>query len=85
MRKNVRFDIFTICQWREGYTLEVRIARPHNAPRGKFTEADRKRELASIRKNMELRKCMFDTLEEACNEIKRLQFPTKEVCDERSE
>jgi hypothetical protein len=71
----MKFDIFTIYQWSEGYTLEVEKGRPRNAPRGKFTKADRKRRLASLRKTMELRERIFPTLEEVCEEIKRLEIP----------
>lgn len=69
------FDIFTIHQWREGYTLEVKITRPRNAPRYKFTDADRKRQLTAVRKNQEYIGYMFTTLDEVFEEIKRLQFP----------
>jgi hypothetical protein len=71
----MKFDIFTIRQWREGYTLEVEKGRPRNAPRGKFTKADRKRKLASLRKTMELRERLFPTLEDVFEEIKLLEMP----------
>ncbi len=75
----MNFDIFTIRQWREGYTLEVKIARPRNAPRHKHTEADMKRIIAASRKDQELASRMFGSLEEVFEEIKRLQFPLLET------
>jgi len=69
------FDIFEIRQWREGYTLRVDISRPRNAPRGKFTKADRKRALTANRKNQELNERLFASLDEVHEEIKRLQIP----------
>lgn len=74
----MNFDIFTIRQWRKGYTLEVGRARPNNAPRGRFTEADRKRKLAANRKNREYIGRMFASLEEVLEEIKLLQLPAEE-------
>jgi hypothetical protein len=71
----VHFDLFTIQQWRECYTLQVQIERPRNAPRGKFTKADKQRALAANRKNRELLEREFTTLEEVIEEIQRLQFP----------
>ncbi len=68
------FDIFTIRQWRECYTLQIDIARPKNAPRYKFTDADFKRMQAASAKNLELLKKQFATLDEVMEEIKRLQF-----------
>lgn len=77
---STRFDIFTIRQWRQGYTLEVGISRPSNAPRGKFTKADRARAHAANKKNLELHMREPVTLEEIFEEIKRLQIP--EIDDE---
>ena len=71
----MHFDIFTIRQWSDCYTLEVKIARPHNAPRYKHTKADFKRAHAANVKNMELVGREFTTLEDVVEEIKCLQFP----------
>jgi len=71
----MHFDIFTIRQWHDRYTLEVKCARPANAPRYKFTKADRKRALAANAMNRELLEREFPTLEDVAEEIKRLQFP----------
>lgn len=76
------FDIFTIRQWREGYTLHVDIARPRNAPRHKHTDADFKRRTTASKKNLELATQMFPTLDEVFEEIKRLQFPVKEEAEQ---
>ncbi len=73
----MHFDIFTIRQWRECYTLEVGIARPHNAPGHKFTKADFKRARAASAKNLELAEKEFATLEEVVEEIKHLQLPIR--------
>jgi hypothetical protein len=70
----MHFDIFTIRQWQQGYTLRVGIARPRNAPRGKFTKADQRRVLAANKKNQDLIGRMF-TLQEVMEVIKRLQIP----------
>jgi hypothetical protein len=71
----MHFDIFTIRQWQGCYTLEVGIARPHNAPGYKFTKADFKRMRAASAKNLELIEREFATLEDVIEEIQRLQFP----------
>lgn len=71
------FDIFTIRQWREGYTLSVKIARPNNAPRYKHTTADSKRAVAYSKKNMELADKTFATLDDVFAEVNRLQFPAE--------
>ncbi len=71
----IAFDIFTIRQWRECYTLEVKISRPSNAPRYKFTKADQKRALAANAKNRELIGKEFATLEEVIEAIKQLEIP----------
>ncbi len=71
----MHFDIFTIRQWRECYTLEVHIARPGNAPGYKYTKADFKRMNAANAKNRELLEREFATLEDVVEEIKHLQFP----------
>lgn len=69
------FDIFTVRQWREGYTLEVNISRPRNAPSFKHTEADRKRRAASAKMNYEhLANKIFPTLEDVMKEIKKLEI-----------
>lgn len=78
---DVHFDIFTVRQWRECYTLEVGIARPRNAPRYKFTNADYDRIHAVSTKNMELVKREFATLEDVIEEIRHLQFPVKSELD----
>lgn len=69
------FDIFIIRQWADCYTLEVKIARPRNAPRRKFTQADQKRMQAANKKNLELLEREFTTLEEVVTEIQQLQWP----------
>ena len=69
------FDIFTIRQWKDCYTLEVKIARPQNAPRYKHTKADFKRLLDANAKNRELLERTFTTLEDVLAEIQHLQFP----------
>lgn len=74
----MKFDIFTIRQWREGYTLEVKIGRPQSEPHNKHTKADTERARAANEKNMELIGRMFATLEEVFEEMKALQFPTEE-------
>ena len=74
----MHFDIFTIRQWRECYTLEVKIARPRNAPRYKHTKADFARMRAANKKNRELLEREFATLDEVVEEIKLLQFPLAE-------
>jgi hypothetical protein len=71
----MHFDIFTIRQWRECYTLEVRTARPRNAPGYKFTKADFKRMSDANTKNLELIGREFATLEDVVEEIQHLQFP----------
>lgn len=71
----MHFDIFTIQQWQECYTLRVGISRPSNAPRNKHTKADRKRLLAANAKNLELIDREFTTLEDVVQEIQHLQFP----------
>jgi len=68
------FDIFTIRQWKECYTLEVKIARPRNAPRYKHTKADLARMRAANAKNRELLEREFATLNDIVEEIKQLQF-----------
>jgi hypothetical protein len=73
----MNFDIFTIRQWHECYTLQVKCSRPANAPRYKFTKADFKRERRASAKNLELLEKQFATLDEVIEEIKRLQFPQK--------
>ena len=75
MSNIVHFDIFTIRQYRDCYTLRVAIARPPNAPHCKYTKADFKRMDAANAKNGELLEKQFATLEEVLEEIKRLQFP----------
>lgn len=79
MEEMTAFDIFTIRQWRECYTLEVKCSRPANAPRYKFTEADFKRMQAANAKNLELLKKQFATLDEVMEEIKHLQFSQERV------
>jgi hypothetical protein len=74
----MNFDIFTIRQWREGYTLHVGASRPHNAPRYRHTKADMKRNRAVNKKNQELNEHVFATLEEVFEEIKRLEIPSGE-------
>jgi len=71
------FDLFTIRQWREGYTLQVKTARPTNAPRYKHTEADRRRDVRSAKKNMELAGKLFPTIEDVMVEIKKLEIPNE--------
>ena len=71
----MHFDIFTIRQWSDCYTLEVKSARPRNAPGYKYTKADFKRMKAANGKNMELVGREFTTLEDVVEEIKYLQFP----------
>jgi hypothetical protein len=71
----MKFDIFHVQLYQQGYTLRVDIARPNNAPRYKHTKADFARRNAANKKNMELTGQIFPTLEELVEEIKRLQFP----------
>ena len=71
----MHFDVFTIRQWRGFYTLEVGIARPHNAPGHRFTKADFERMRAANAKNLELLEREFATLEDVVEEIQHLQFP----------
>lgn len=73
----MRFDIFTVRQWRDCYTLEVKVARPRNAPRYKYTKTDKERLLSASKKNLELIGKEFSTLEAVMEEIKHLQFPTE--------
>jgi len=73
----VAFDIFTIQQWRECYTLQVNCSRPANAPHYKFTKVDFKRMEVANAKNLELLKKQFATLDEVMEEIKRLQYDTR--------
>jgi hypothetical protein len=68
------FDIFTIRQWRDCYTLEVRIARPRNAPGYKYTKADFARLRAANAKNRELLEREFATLDDIVEEIRHLQM-----------
>lgn len=72
----MHFDIFTIRQWKDCYTLEVNIARPANAPQHKYTKADFTRFRAANAKNRELIERTFATLDDVLAEIQRLQFPT---------
>lgn len=81
----MKFDIFTIRLWRQGYTLEVKISRPANAPRYKRTKADGKRQLAAIRQNQKLNERLFPTLSEVFEEIGRLQIPANEQAREENE
>ncbi len=71
----MKFDIFHIQLYQQGYTLRVDIARPHNAPKYRHTKADFARRVAVNKKNMELTGQIFPTPEELTEEIKRLQYP----------
>ena len=72
------FDIFTIRQWQSGYTVQVGIARPNNAPRFKRTAADSKRTVMASEKNIELAEKVF-TLEEVLALIKDLSYPIEKA------
>lgn len=71
------FDIFKLRQYREGWIIEVDIARPGNAPRYRHTSADSKRAVIAAEKNMQLAKdkVIYPTLDKAVEAIKDLCCP----------
>lgn len=52
----VRFDVFEIRAYREGYMLQVNAMRPRNASSTHHTKADFKRRAAVAEENLKLAK-----------------------------
>lgn len=66
------FDILEIREWQEGYVLNIGISRPSNAPKFRYTEADRLRRIAAYKENLKLSLRYFKSLSEIEKYVKDL-------------
>jgi hypothetical protein len=67
----IKFDIFIIREFEEGFFLQLGISRPSNSPKYRRTNADRNRSQIVLSENIKLAGKMFKSEKELVEVIRK--------------